>query len=426
MPHRDPAKIDARFTPDIGRSEEKRPTDAAWEHHWRWDTPELGEFDNAGKRWGEKPPPCDFECSEILLTRAEFAEIFGDLSPVLCEAHADFSRFNQLGRLRDAIADRYAQHEEHKQRAARMHDCGKILAFDRYRIGDREERLRILANGSFCRERLCPTCMKRNSAWQHVRLSKAVEHYLRANPLHQALLLTLTVRNMPVDQLRDWLGRLFKAFWKLMRYKRVKNAVPTWYRTTEITQNAETGDVHPHLHIVLFCPPEYFKRAKNLYITQPEWAAMFKRALQVDYTPVCDIRAMPGVGGGAPLDDLGRKSLFEACKYVCEPGMFFEDDDLEDFPLIELHDALHGRRLIGMSADLQRVMDEQSLPEDEPEAFIPENARLPEGAVLEGREIYHWQRGKTSADSRYVLVEFLPWRQPSASKEAVMTSTLPD
>ncbi|MBB4395088.1 protein rep [Bradyrhizobium sp. ERR14] len=425
MPHLDPAKIDGRFEPPIERCLKKDTSPASWAHEWDWPLPDLGEFKNAEQRWAEKPAPHDFECFEPIPSSLEIAELFEELPAQLCEAHANLSKLNHLGPLRDTIAARYAQHEEHKQRAARMHECGKTLAFDRYRIGDREERFRVLANGSFCRERLCPTCMKRNSAWQHVRLSKAVEHYLRANPLHQALLLTLTVRNMPVDQLRDWLGRLFRAFWKLMRYKRVKNAVPTWYRTTEITQNAETGDFHPHLHIVLFCPPEYFKRAKGLFITQPEWAAMFKKALQVDYTPVCDIRAMPGVGGGAPLDDLGRKSLFEACKYVCEPGMFFEDNDLEDFPLIELHDALHGRRLIGMSANLQRIMDEQSLPENEPEEFIPVNARLPEGAVLEGREIYHWRRGKTSAESRYVLVDFLPWRQPSETREAVMTSALP-
>jgi hypothetical protein len=351
---------------------------------------------------------------------------FEEIPTRLTEVCLDLSRTNQLCRYRDAIADIYAQHDEHSQRAARMLDCGKILTFDRYRVGDREEPYRVLANGSFCRERLCAFCMKRNSNWQLVRLSKAAEQYLRANPLHQALLLTLTIRNMAAEKLRYWLDRLLKAFWKLMRYKRVKSAVSAWYRTTEITRNPDTRELHPHLHIILFCPPEYFKRSKSLYITQPEWARMFKKALQVDYTPVCDIRAMPGVGGGAPLDDLGRKSLFEVCKYVCEPGMFFEDDDLEDFPLLELHEALHGRRLIGMSANLQRIMDEQSLPQEAPDDFIPVNCRLPEGAVLEGREIYHWRRGATPAQSRYVLVEFRPWSQPLATMEAVMTSTLPD
>jgi hypothetical protein len=354
-----------------------------------------------------------------------FAQFFEEIPPQPCETHDDFLRFNHLGRLRDAVADRYAEYGEHKQRAARMSACGKILAFNVYRVGDCVERHRVLANGSFCRERLCLFCMKRNSNWQLVRLGKAGEQYLRANPLHQALLLTLTIRNMAAEKLRYWLDRLLKAFRKLMRYGRVKNAVSAWYRTTEITYNPDTSEFHPHIHILLFCPPEYFKRSKGLYITQPEWAAMFKKALQVDYTPVCDIRAMPGVGGGAPLDDLGRKSLFEVCKYVCEPGMFFEGDDLEDFPLLELHEALHGRRLIGMSANLQRIMDEQSLPDDVPSDFIPVNSRLPEGAVLEGREIYHWRRGEAPAQSRYVLVEFRPWSQPSGNMEAVMTNTLP-
>jgi plasmid rolling circle replication initiator protein Rep len=356
---------------------------------------------------------------------ADLAEVAESPDHLVDGSH-DLTKHNSKHRLTDQIADRYAQHAEHKERAARMHDCGKTLAFDVYRVGDCVDRHRVLANGSFCRERLCPFCMKRNSAWLHVRLTQAVERFLKQNPQHQAVLLTLTMKNMTGEKLRYWLDRLLKAFRKLMRYRRVSAAVSAWYRTTEITRNAETGEFHPHIHLLVFFPPEYFRRAKGLYITQAEWAGMFKKALQVDYTPVCDIRAMPGVGGGAPLDDLGRKSLFEVCKYVCEPGMFFEDDDLEDFPLLELHEALHGRRLIGMSANLQRIIDEQSLPQEAPDDFIPVNGRLPEGAVLEGREIYHWRRGATPAQSRYVLVEFRPWSQPLATTEAVMTSTLPN
>jgi plasmid rolling circle replication initiator protein Rep len=348
----------------------------------------------------------------------------GDFPPHLTEAPLDLSKANRLGRLRQAIAERFLQCDEHAARGARMRDCGKLLVFNRYRVGDCEEPYRVLVNGSFCRERLCAVCMMRHSRWLHSQLTQAVSHYLTVNPKHQALLLTLTVKNMAAEKLRYWLDRLMNAFRKLFRYKRVLAAVSAWYRVVEITRNPETGELHPHIHVLLLCPPEYFKRKAGLYITQAEWVRMFRKALQVDYDPVCDIRAVPGVGGNAPLDELGRKSLFEVCKYVCDPGMFIEGDDLEDFPLLEIHEALHGRRLVGMSASLQRIVDELSLPDEAPDDFMPDN-RLPEGAVYEGRETYQWQKGPTLAESRYVLVSFHPWQSAPPPEEAVMTSALP-
>jgi Replication protein len=209
---------------------------------------------------------------------------------------------------------------------------------------------------------------------------------------------------------------------KLMRYKRVAGAIDAWYRVLEITRNPDTGEFHPHLHVILLVPPGYFRRSGSLYITQAEWVMLFRKALKVDYDPRCDIRALQGVGGGTPLDDIGKKSLFEACKYVCEPGMFI-DGEMADFPLRELHEAVSGRRLIGMSKSLRHLSKELNQAEDVPDDFMPES-RLPEGAVYLGRETYQWQRGKTHAESRYVLVRFREW-QPQTS-EAVMTSVLAD
>lgn len=195
-----------------------------------------------------------------------------------------------------------------------------------------------------------------------------------------------------------------------------------WWRVLEITRNADTGELHPHLHIILMVvPPEYFRRSAGLYIPQREWVSKFRKAIKADYDPICDIRPLRGVDGGAPLDEEGKKSLFEACKYVCEPGMFL-DVDLADFPLREIHEAVHGRRLVGMSVSLRNLSDLLSLADEMPSDFEPADA-LPEGSTMIGRETYQWKRGRTPDESRYVLVRFRPW-QPQQT-EAVMTSALP-
>jgi plasmid rolling circle replication initiator protein Rep len=341
----------------------------------------------------------------------------------LLDAEFDQSKFRARRQLADRVADAmFALGENFNGRASRIRDCGKLLEFNCYSVPDTFEIIRVPVNGSYCRERLCPMCMWRHSRWLHVQLCKLVSAYLAAKPDHQALLLTLTVKNVSPDKLRQAIDELLKGFYKLSRYKRFANAVDAWWRVTEITRNADTGEMHPHLHIILMVPPAYFRRSAKLYIPQSEWVSKFRRAIKADYDPICDIRPLQGVGGGAPLDEEGRKSLFEACKYVCEPGMFL-DVDLADFPLREIHDAVHGRRLIGMSVSLRNLSDELSLDEDVPDDFEPEN-RLPQGAMLIGRETYQWQRGQEHDNSRYVLLRFCEW-QPAQQKEADMTDVKP-
>ncbi len=346
-----------------------------------------------------------------------------DAPQCLRDSELDQEKLRKRGQLRDWMADLYrAFGPAHASRAARMCKCGKLLTYDCYRIGDCEAIHRVMVNASYCRERLCPLCMWRHSLWLHAQLCTLMEAYLAVHPDHQALLLTLTMKNMSAEKLRYWVDKLLNAFRKLFRYKAVATAISAWWRVLEITRNAETGELHPHLHVILLVPPSYFKKAAGLYITQAKWVSLFRKALGVDYNPICDIRPLRGVGGGAPLDEEGKKSLYEGCKYVCEPGMFM-DGDLANFPLREIHEAVTGRRLIGMSVSLRDLSDELSLDDEMPEDFEPATA-LPEGAVLIGRETYQWQRGHTHAESRYVLVSFREWNPEP--KEAVMTSKLPE
>jgi hypothetical protein len=289
-----------------------------------------------------------------------------------------------------------------------MCDCGKFLEFNCYSIPDSVEIIRDPVNASNCRERLCPMCMWRHSRWLHVQLCMLMMAYLAVYPYHQGLLLTLTIKNVSAEKLRSAIDQLLNGFRKLFRYKRVTAAVHAWRRVLEITRNADTGEFHAHLHVVLLCPPAYFKRSAGLYIQQREWCNLFRKAAKLNYDPICDIRPLRGVGGGAPLDEEGKKSLFEACKYVCEPGMLL-DVDLDNFPLRELYEAVHGRRLIGMSVSLRNLSDELSLADEMPDDF-ESASRLPEGAAMIGRETYQWQRGRTHDESRYVLVRFRPWQ----------------
>lgn len=192
------------------------------------------------------------------------------------------------------------------------------------------------------------------------------------------------------------------------------------YRTLEITRNAETGLWHPHVHLLVIVPARYFQHRSGLYIDQPEWAALWRKFARLDYDPVIDVRALKGVGGG-PLADLGRKSLAEVTKYCTKPSdLVTFDEDGEPYPvdaegLKALYDALHGRRLVGMSGALQALAKELRLADpDDDEADLSGADSFPDDAVYLGREFYRWHH-----DFRdYVCVPRVVW--PTQAQEHQM------
>jgi hypothetical protein len=157
---------------------------------------------------------------------------------------------------------------------------------------------------------------------------------------------------------------------------KVKRAAKAYVRSVEFTRHALTGLWHPHIHICIFVSKaEYFRRGSKLYITQEQWAKLWRKALRATYDPVVDIRALRGLT--SPLTDKGRDALCEVIKYQVKPGSLTYwrdgrayavgrrtpelyrkagDDKLQpmlDVPVIAFCDAVKGRRLVATSRNLQ-------------------------------------------------------------------------
>lgn len=311
----------------------------------------------------------------------------------------------QLRRARLALAAAYdALGKDFGTLAARMRECGRRLEFERFHVPDRQHDLLHLSRASFCRARLCPGCQLRLARRRHVHLCGLIEGYLQRQPDHQLLMLTLTTRNVAAGELAAALGEMLAGFRKLIRRKRVSNAIAAWYRTLEFTRNEQTGELHAHLHVLLIVPPAYFQRAAGLYIDQAahEWTALWRKSLGADYDPVVDIRRVYGVGAGE-LDDDGCSALVEMAKYVTKPGVTAA---LKGDQLLDVHVALKGRRLVGMSASLRALADDLGLTDpDDDSGDLPAAMKLPDGAIYLGREVYEWHAGRGD----YVLV----WRFPA-------------
>lgn len=172
-------------------------------------------------------------------------------------------------------------------KAERVQNCGSVLKFHVCQHGH-EKRLTW---ASFCRVRLCPMCMWRKSLLNAHQI-RLVAHEAAQRQNLRWLFLTLTCKNVSGGELSEQITTLMKAWAKLSKRKEFKRAVVGWFRAFEVTRNAETGEYHPHFHVLLAVAPHYFKGRD--YITQSQWVAMWQDCLAVDYTPVVDIRRVKG------------------------------------------------------------------------------------------------------------------------------------
>lgn len=224
------------------------------------------------------------------------------------------------------------------KKSERMKTCAQWLSFVRKEDG----RLK-LHDARFCRVRLCPICQWRRSLKTFAQMSQVLE--IAKADGYQFLFLTLTVRNCNANELSDELTHVLRAFNRLTKYKDVQKAVKGYYRGCEVTHNLETDEYHPHLHVILAVNKSYFSGSS--YISHDKWITMWKRALQVDYTPIVDIRKCRG----------GARVTAEACKYAVKPSdiIQFDDWDMTVETLRTLDKALENRRFVGLGGILKDI-----------------------------------------------------------------------
>lgn len=241
-----------------------------------------------------------------------------------------------------------AYEEIDPRKSERMKECAQWLAFHRKEDGSMK-----LHDARFCRVRLCPICQWRRSLKTFAQMSQVLD--IASADGYQFIFLTLTIRNCTADALSDELTHILLSFNRLMKYKDVQKAVKGFYRGCEVTHNIRTDEYHPHLHVILAVNKSYFKN--KTYITHDKWVSLWQRALQVEYTPVVDIRRCRG----------GHKRVAEACKYAVKPEDILNvgDWDMTVDTLRVLDKALENRRFVGMGGILKEI--HKTLHLDDPE-----------------------------------------------------------
>lgn len=237
-------------------------------------------------------------------------------------------------------------------------NCGSSLLFSTCPSG---EHGKSLVEAFFCKCRLCTMCQWRKSLAIQKQVLDLAHWHLEERKTDVPLLLTLTVPNVPGSIINETIDRMNVSWTKLMRRKVVDRAVVSWARFFEITRNRERDDYHPHYHVLLMVPEQYFKRARGLYIHRDEWLRLWQESMGDDRITQVDIRTAKKRKNGE-LDAL----VAEVAKYATKPFSYIEEDENGEYradPKVveELYYALKGRRLVGFGGLFKKIRKEKKL-----------------------------------------------------------------
>jgi len=257
--------------------------------------------------------------------------------------------------------------EEFKSKHYRVRDCGTFLEFKKF-INDNSMKLN---KANFCKVRLCPMCSWRRSLKIYGQVSKVMNEVSKNND-YDYIFLTLTTRNCKANELSQSIDNIFNGFKKLTKRKRYKQSIKGHFRALEVTHNLNINSdwfdtYHPHLHCILVVNKSYFTDTKS-YITQEEWATLWKNVLRVDYTPIVDVRRFKDRNGKGI-----EKSIAETAKYTVKSDDYIIHDDvtnevietLTDDAVFILDKALAHRRLTAFGGILKEYHKKLNLDDAE-------------------------------------------------------------
>ena len=165
------------------------------------------------------------------------------------------------------------------------------------------------------------------------------------------VMLTLTQRNVPSDQLSEEISRVLSG-WNSLRRRQEFRSVTGWLRTVEVTRNNRPGPWrgtwHPHIHALLAVPPEYWTEG---YVSQKRWRELWMEVMGLDYNPRVEVHRVKQRNNGDSLDAAAR----EVAKYTVKDSDLIGDGSDVIGRVATLDKALKGRHLLAWGGELRKI-----------------------------------------------------------------------
>lgn len=309
----------------------------------------------------------------------------------------------------------------HQKQGKRIDECSQNLEFGWVLVpnGTGEVKLR-LKYAQFCRVRHCPICQWRRALMWVSRFFDAFPRIYAAYPEMRYIMLTLTVKNCAISELRSTVNQMSKAWERLT--KRKDFPALGFVRSLEVTRGKD-GSAHPHFHILLAVPPSYFGHS---YLSKDKWAALWQDAMRLDYKPVCDVRIVKektkkgqiveGLQADNTTDQLKplMSAITEVIKYTTKPS----DMVKEKAWLLTMVDQMRNVRAIALGGIFKQFLKET---ETEQDLITPSEADITEAKTNEGGVFFGW-REKVKKYARQSKSKML---KPVAVRPVQESSTIP-
>lgn len=139
-------------------------------------------------------------------------------------------------------------------------------------------------------------------------------------------------------------------------------------------KNKNYGTYHPHFHVLLAVPSDYFGRN---YIKQADWAAMWQKAMKLDYTPIVHVERVKAKQDSTNFVEVEEevqkaiaeeKAIFEVSKYPVKDSDIIKGDKVTPANIetvVHLDKALAYKRLISYGGILKEIHKELNLSDSE-------------------------------------------------------------
>ena len=265
-----------------------------------------------------------------------------------------------------------------------------------------------IVEANFCKQRLCPSCAWRRS----VKIYGGTSHILdyldeKYGKDIKYLFLTLTVKNVFLEDLGKAIDDMAEAFKRLINNKAWKRRVKGAMRTLEITVNYEKRTAHPHYHLILAVDRSYATKGDKTYWTQEDWQRVWQKAARLDYAPqvyIERIKAQKKVRDACKTKGEReradrRAAVAEVSKYIAKDADYLIDsrdaqmdpdvaERLTDYLVEQLFEQLRGRRLVSYTGILREAQRDLKI---NPEAGeLVDEMRDDINQVIRR---YHWAAG---------------------------------
>ncbi|ECA3525260.1 Replication protein [Salmonella enterica subsp. enterica serovar Telhashomer] len=270
---------------------------------------------------------------------------------------------------------------KHTKWADRMDECANWLVYALQVCRDSGEFELKLRNANLCHCRHCFICNWRRSLMYYARFFESLPKIAQEHPKARWVLLTLTVRNMPVESLRDALSEMNKGWQRLVKRKEF-SSVLGWIRSTEVTQEKDRkGYAHPHFHVLMMVPPSYF--TGKYYVKQARWLEVWRECMRDEGIMSVDVKSVKGdlKGGGV--------EVLKTLNYSIKP------ETAEHSPewLLEYFNQVHKKRFLATGGVLKNALKKIDVETTEEMIFTQDNPKpTEEQTEQETRVFFDWDR----------------------------------